>query len=100
MIYKNKQFLINTITIFPEAFNELLDISIIGNARKKGIWNIQITDIKNFADKNQKIDDKPYGGGPGMILKPDVLQNAYNSAVVFRIVRGSNTELTPIIVKT
>ena len=74
-------FLINTITIFPEAFTNFLDVSIIGNARKKGIWDLQITDIKKFSDKNQNVDDKPYGGGPGMILKPDVLQNAYNSAV-------------------
>ena len=74
-------FLINTITIFPEVFNNFLDISIIGNARKKGIWDLQITDIKKFSDKNHNVDDKPYGGGPGMILKPDVLQKAYNSAV-------------------
>ena len=74
-------FLINTVTIFPEAFSDFMDISIIGSARRKGIWELQITDIKNFADKNKNIDDKPYGGGPGMILKPDVLQNAYISAV-------------------
>ncbi len=74
-------FLINTMTIFPEAFSNFMDISIIGKARRKGIWELQITDIKNFADKNQNIDDKPYGGGPGMILRPDVLQNAYTSAV-------------------
>ena len=65
--------MINILTIFPQAFNGLLDISIIGNARKKGIWDLQITDIKKFADK-KIIDDKPYGGGPGMILKAEVLQ--------------------------
>ena len=42
---------------------------------------MQITDIKKFADKNNNIDDKPYGGGPGMILKADVLQNAYDDAI-------------------
>ena len=81
MSYNKKMFLINTVTIFPEAFSDFMDISIIGNARKKGIWDLQITVIKKFSDKNQNVDDKPYGGGPGMILKPDVLQNAYNSAV-------------------
>ena len=81
MSYNKKMFLINTVTIFPEAFSDFMDISIIGNARKKGIWELQITDIKNFANQNKNIDDKPYGGGPGMILKPDVLQNAYISAV-------------------
>ncbi len=78
---KQKKFLINAVTIFPEAFKGLLDISIIGSARKKGIWDLQITDIKDFSDKNNNVDDKPYGGGPGMILKPDVLQNAFNKAL-------------------
>ena len=81
MKFSQKKFLINAVTIFPEAFKGLLDISIIGRARKKGIWDLQITDIKNFADKNNNIDDKPYGGGPGMILKANVLQYAYEDAI-------------------
>ena len=43
-----QKFLINAITIFPQAFEGLLDISIIGSARKKGIWDLQITDIKDL----------------------------------------------------
>ena len=81
MKFSQKKFLINAVTIFPEAFEGLLDISIIGSARKKGIWDLKITDIKDFVDKSNNIDDKPYGGGPGMILKADVLQNAYNKAL-------------------
>ena len=81
MKFSQKKFLINAVTIFPEAFKGLLDISIIGSARKKGIWDLRITDIKKFADKNNNIDDKPYGGGPGMILKADVLQCAYDDAI-------------------
>ena len=81
MKFRQKKFLINAITIFPQAFEGLLDISIIGSARKKGIWDLQITDIKDFVDKSNNIDDKPYGGGPGMILKAEVLQNAYNKAL-------------------
>ena len=78
---RQKTFYINTLTIFPEAFITFQDISIIGNARRKKIWDLQITDIKKFSDKNNNIDDKPYGGGPGMILKADVLQNAYEQAI-------------------
>ena len=78
---RKKTFYINTLTIFPEAFINFQDISIIGNARRKKIWDLQITDIKKFSDKNNNIDDKPYGGGPGMILKADVLQNAYEQAI-------------------
>ena len=78
---RKKTFYINTLTIFPEAFINFQDISIIGNARRKKIWDLQITDIKKFSDKNNNIDDKPYGGGPGMILKAEVLQNAYEQAI-------------------
>ena len=78
---RKKTFYINTLTIFPEAFINFQDISIIGNARRKKIWDLQITDIKKFSDKNNNIDDKPYGGGPGTILKADVLQNAYEQAI-------------------
>ena len=80
MRYQNKKFLINAVTIFPEAFNSLLNISIIGSARKKGIWELITTNIKKFSENND-IDDKPYGGGPGMILKADALQNAFTNAV-------------------
>ncbi|MEC8100184.1 MAG: tRNA (guanosine(37)-N1)-methyltransferase TrmD [Pseudomonadota bacterium] len=75
-----KKYLVNTLTLFPEAFQEVLNISVIGSAKKKGIWDLKLTDIKNFTDHNQKVDDKPYGGGPGMILKAEVLQNALDSA--------------------
>ena len=81
MTKKQKTFFINTLTIFPEAFKNLIDISVIGTARKNKIWELQLTDIKEFANRNKNIDDKPFGGGPGMILKADVLQNAYNKAV-------------------
>ena len=61
MKFSQKKFLINTVTIFPQAFKELLDISIIGNARKKGIWDLGITDIpKNIGeikDNYSKYED-------------------------------------------
>ena len=61
MSNKSKTFHINIVTLFPEAFKNFLDISVIGSARKKKMWNLQITDIKKFSDKNKNIDDKPYG---------------------------------------
>ena len=73
-------FKINIITIFPEVFPGLLDISIIKRARNKKIWDMTLTDIKGFVDKNKSIDDTPFGGGPGLIMKADVLQRAYESA--------------------
>ncbi len=73
-------FKINIITIFPEVFPGLLDISILARARRKKIWDLNTVDIKSFAEVSKGIDDKPYGGGPGMIIKADILQKAYEKA--------------------
>lgn len=60
---------IDIITIFPEIFTPL-DVSIIKRAREKGIVEIKIWNLRNFSkDKHKKVDDKPYGGGKGMVLK-------------------------------
>ncbi len=75
-------FEVNIVTIFPEVFPGLLNISILARARKKKIWDLKVTDIKEFLINNEKIDDRPFGGGPGMIIKPDILQRAYEKAIV------------------
>ena len=72
---------INIVTIFPDVFPGILDISVLAKARKKGIWELSTTDIKEFKDNKNSIDDTPFGGGPGMIIKADILQKAYNSAL-------------------
>ncbi len=69
----------NIITLFPDAYPGLLGSSILGNALKKKIWKLNLVDIKNFSKKNYKVDDAPFGGGPGMVLKPDVLDDALSS---------------------
>ncbi len=74
-------FKINIITIFPEVFPGVLGVSVLEKARKKNIWQLTTTDIKKFADKKGNIDDAPFGGGPGMIIRPDVLQRSYKSAI-------------------
>ena len=48
---------INIVTIFPEAFPGILDISVLSKAREKGIWKLSTTDIKKFADNKNSIDD-------------------------------------------
>jgi tRNA (guanine37-N1)-methyltransferase len=65
------------ITAFPEIFKGPLEESIIKRAREKRIVDIQTIDLRDFAaDKHRQIDDYPYGGGPGMILKPEPLFQA------------------------
>lgn len=68
------------ITIFPKIFNSYFNESIIKRAQKSGKIKINIVDLRRFStDKHNKVDDKPYGGGPGMVLKIDVLAKAINS---------------------
>lgn len=67
---------ISIITLFPEVFN-YLDISIIKRAREKGIVNIDFVNPRDFTDdKHRTVDDVPYGGGAGMVLKPEPLYKA------------------------
>lgn len=72
---------IDVLTLFPEMF-ELLDTSIIGRAKQKGILEINIINIRDFSmNKHKQVDDYPYGGGNGMVMKPDVVYRAYESIV-------------------
>lgn len=65
------------ITFFPSLHPGTLAVSIPGKALQNKIWSFSTYDIYNYAlDKQKTIDDKPYGGGHGLILKPDVLSNA------------------------
>lgn len=61
---------IEIVTLFPEVFEPFLSTSIIGRARAKGLVSFGLTDFREFArDTHRSVDDKPYGGGPGMLLK-------------------------------
>lgn len=69
----------DVLTLFPEMFTPL-KISILGKAQEKGRININIINIRDFSkDKHKKVDDTPYGGGAGMVIRPDVVYDAYQS---------------------
>lgn len=73
---------ITVLTLFPEVFSQVLDSSILGRARRRGLVNFEFINIRSFArDRHQSVDDRPYGGGVGMILKPDVLSRALKSII-------------------
>src|SRR5437762_13401082 len=69
------------LTIFPEMFPGPLGISLAGKALEKGLWALDTADIRDHAtDKHRTVDDTPAGGGPGMVMKADVLARAVDAA--------------------
>ena len=69
------------LTLFPEMFPGPLGISLAGKALEDRIWTLESVDIREFArDKHRTVDDSPFGGGAGMVMRPDVLDAAIKSA--------------------
>ncbi len=69
----------DVLTLFPEMFNPLKE-SIIGRAKEKKLIDINLINIRDFSkDKHKKVDDTPYGGGAGMVMRADVVYEAYKS---------------------
>jgi tRNA (guanine37-N1)-methyltransferase len=65
------------LTIFPEMLPGPLAYSLAGKALKAGLWRLETVDIRDFAgDKHRSVDDAPFGGGPGMVMRPDVVDAA------------------------
>ena len=70
---------IDIVTIFPKMFDAVLGESIIKRARKNGVVKINILDLRLFSkDKHKKVDDKPFGGGPGMVMNAEPFFEAVN----------------------
>lgn len=71
------------LTLFPGMFPGPLGESLAGRALKEGVWSLEAVDIRRFArDRHGTVDDAPFGGGAGMVLKPDVLSAAIEAVVV------------------
>lgn len=68
---------VRVLTLFPMMFPGPLGHSLAGKALKAGVWALETVDIRDFArDKHATVDDTPYGGGAGMVLRPDVVHRA------------------------
>lgn len=88
----------DVLTLFPEMF-EPLKMSIIGKATEKKLIDINLVNIRDFSkDKHKKVDDTPYGGGAGMVIRPDVVYDAYksvkseNAKVIYMSPQGNKLE--------
>jgi tRNA (guanine37-N1)-methyltransferase len=68
------------LALFPEMLPGPLGLSLAGKALANGLWDLQAIDIRDFAtDRHRSVDDTPAGGGPGMVLRPDVVARALDS---------------------
>jgi len=71
----------SVLTIFPEMFPGPLGLSLAGKALGNGVWSLAAIDIRDYAtDRHRSVDDTPAGGGPGMVMKADVLARAIDAA--------------------
>ena len=82
--------LFEILTLFPEALEGYLASSILGRAQAAGLVEVRVTNIRDFAtDKHRTADDRPYGGGAGMVMKPEPLAKAIRKALPGRVVLAS-----------
>jgi tRNA (guanine37-N1)-methyltransferase len=87
---------IDVLTLFPGAFGGILETSILGRARAAGLFTVHFTDIRDFAaDKHRSVDDYPFGGGQGMVMRADVLDAALSHAVALAGEPPTVVALTP-----
>ena len=90
---------VTVLTLFPGMFPGPLGLSLAGKALAEGLWALETVDIRDFAsDKHRSVDDAPFGGGPGMVLRPDVVDRAIRAShkgpepLVFLTPRGRRLE--------
>src|SRR5438105_4586262 len=70
----------SVLTIFPQMFPGPLAMSLAGRALETGVWSLDARDIRSFAlDRHRSVDDTPAGGGPGMVMRVDVLASAVDA---------------------
>lgn len=79
--FADKAWTARILTLFPEMFPGSLGQSLAGKALEKGIWQLETMQIRDFAtDKHRSVDDTPFGGGAGMVMRPDIVDAALTAA--------------------
>jgi len=73
----------NILTLYPDIYPGYLGYSLLGKALEKKIWELNIYNLRDFGEgKHKTVDDKPFGGGAGMIIKPDILGDAIAETLI------------------
>lgn len=84
---------IDIMTIFPQMFDSLFNYSIVGRARERGLLDVRLHDIRTYThDKHHIVDDYPFGGGPGMVLKSEPIFEAVEA-----VTKESGVAISPTI---
>ncbi len=96
-------------TLYPEFFPGILDIGLYKKAREKKIWSLDVVNIRDYAfDKHGSVDDKPFGGGSGMVMRADVIDACLeknlaskNDQVIYLSAKGErfNQKIAQAIIK-
>ncbi|MFM7035655.1 MAG: tRNA (guanosine(37)-N1)-methyltransferase TrmD [Planctomycetia bacterium] len=87
---------IDVLTLFPEMFGSFLEGSLLGAARDAGVLDIRVTDIRDFAEGvHRQVDDRPFGGGPGMLLMPGPVVECVETVQKQAATPGHLVMLTP-----
>ncbi|MFY8221457.1 MAG: tRNA (guanosine(37)-N1)-methyltransferase TrmD [Pirellulales bacterium] len=87
---------IDILTLFPEMFTGFLDGSLLGAARASGLLDVRVTNIRDFAEGvHRQVDDRPFGGGPGMLLMPGPVVDCVESVQLDALAPGHLVMLTP-----
>lgn len=73
---------VHVLTLFPRLLESFLEESLVGIARRRGLLEVDLVDYRAFAhDRHRTVDDRPYGGGPGMVIKPEPVFEAMESVL-------------------
>lgn len=80
---------IDVLTLFPELFTSFLEGSLLGAARRRGLLDVRLTNIRDFAEGvHRQVDDRPFGGGPGMLLMPGPVVSCVESVQNDPVLQG------------
>ena len=92
---------IDVITIFPAMIEAALAEGVVGRARARGVLDIRVRDLRDYTeDRHRTVDDVPYGGGPGMVMKPEPLFRAVEAAVDVEVEKEEPRRSAPVILMT
>lgn len=86
----------DVITIFPELIESALEAGVVGRARERGVVDLRVRNLRDYTDdRHRTVDDVPYGGGPGMVMKPEPLWRAVEAITAERGAASAVVLMTP-----